>query len=251
MTYFRAARRAEGAGASSRFRLVLYRGLELTVSPALRVIFRPAVEGMENVPHSGPVIIAGNHVSFADEIFTPLAARRQVFYLAKAEYFDTPGIRGRAMRAFFEGLGQLPVERDVARSAAASIDVCVDVLRQGRAFGIYPEGTRSRDGRLYKFRTGVARIALRTGAPVVPVGLVGTRDVLMPGSKLWRRRPLAVRFGEAMDFSGRAEDERSARKLREVTEAIRVAVQRLSGQEYVDSYATSGGSDANATSPDS
>lgn len=223
---------------------VLYRSLELTVSPTLRAIFRPEVEGVRNVPREGAVIIAGNHVSFTDEVFTPLAARRQVFYLAKAEYFDTPGLRGRAMAAMFEGLGQVPVKREVARSAAASVALCVNVLQQGRAFGIYPEGTRSRDGRLYKFRTGVARIALRTGAPVVPVGLVGTRDVLEPGSRRWRRRPVAVRFGAPMDFSGRPEDERSARKLREVTEQIRLAVQALSGQEYVDSYATSGVGDS-------
>jgi 1-acyl-sn-glycerol-3-phosphate acyltransferase len=218
---------------------VLYRSLELTVSPTLRMIFKPQVEGLEHVPRTGAVIIAGNHVSFADEIFTPLAARRQVFYLAKAEYFDTPGVRGRATAAVFEGLGQVPVKREVARSAAASVELCVDLLRQGRAFGIYPEGTRSRDGRLHKFRTGVARIALRTGVPVVPVGLVGTDDVLPPGSRRWHRKPVAVRFGAPMDFSGRPEDERSARKLREVTEEIRLAVQSLSGQEYVDRYATS------------
>jgi 1-acyl-sn-glycerol-3-phosphate acyltransferase len=218
---------------------VLYRTLELTVSPTLRAVFKPEVTGLHNLPDQGAVIIAGNHVSFADEVFTPLAARRQVFYLAKAEYFDTPGVRGRAMAAVFEGLGQVPVKREVARSAAASVELCVELLRQGRAFGIYPEGTRSRDGRLYKFRTGVARIALRTGAPVVPVGLVGTDHVLPPGARRWHREPVAVRFGAPMDFSGRAEDERSARKLREIAEEIREAVQALSGQEYVDSYAAS------------
>ena len=216
---------------------MLYRTLEMTVSPTLRAVFKPEVTGLHNLPDQGAVIIAGNHVSFADEVFTPLAARRQVFYLAKAEYFDTPGVRGRAMAAVFEGLGQVPVKREVARSAAASVELCVELLRQGRAFGIYPEGTRSRDGRLYKFRTGVARIALRTGAPVVPVGLVGTDRVLPPGSRRWHREPVAIRFGAPMDFSGRPEDERSARKLREITEEIRLAVQALSGQEYVDSYA--------------
>jgi 1-acyl-sn-glycerol-3-phosphate acyltransferase len=251
MTYFPAEVLLGSPGGSSTFPSVLYRSLELTVSPALRAIFRPDVDGAENVPRDGSVIIAGNHVSFADEVFTPLAARRQVYYLAKAEYFDSPGIRGRAMAAVFEGLGQVPVRREVARSAAASLDLCVDLLAQGRAFGIYPEGTRSRDGRLYKFRTGVARIALRSGAPVVPVGLVGTRDVLEPGSRRWHRRPVAVRFGAPLDFAGRTEDERSARKLREVTEEIRLAVQRLTGQEYVDSYATSNGSDSSGPGSDS
>ncbi len=218
---------------------MLYRALELTVAPVLRAAYRPQVSGLEHVPGTGPVIIAGNHVSFADEIFTPLAARRQVFYFAKAEYFESPGLRGRAMGAFFRGLGQVPVDRGDTRSAAASLDVGVDVLRQGEALGIYPEGTRSPDGRLYKFRTGVARLALRSGALVVPVGLVGTRDVQPPGSKRWHRAPVAVNFGIPLDFTGREDDERSARALRAVTEQIRQAVQSLSGQEYVDAYAAS------------
>jgi 1-acyl-sn-glycerol-3-phosphate acyltransferase len=217
---------------------VLYRALELTVSPTLRTVFRPEVSGVANVPRTGAVIIAGNHVSFADEVFTPLAARRQVMYLAKAEYFTTPGLRGRVVSGFMGGMGQVPVERGDMRAAAASVDVCIDVLRDGRAFGIYPEGTRSPDGRLYRFRTGVARIALRTGVPVVPVGLVGTDDVLPSGARRWRRRPVAVRFGLPLDFSGHPEDERKARVLREVTEMIRHAVQELSGQEYVDTYAS-------------
>lgn len=218
---------------------MLYRVLELTAAPALRLAYRPRITGLEHVPRSGPVIIAGNHVSFADEIFTPLAARRQVVYLAKAEYFYSPGLRGRAMASFFGGLGHVPVDRNATRAAAASVDLCVDVLREGRAFGIYPEGTRSPDGRLYKFRTGVARIALRSGVPVVPVGLVGTDRVQPPGSKLWHLSPVGVHFGAPLDFSGRAEDERSARKLREITEQVRRAVQSLSGQEYVDTYASS------------
>jgi 1-acyl-sn-glycerol-3-phosphate acyltransferase len=219
---------------------VLYRALELTVAPALRAVYRPRVTGLANVPRTGPVIIAGNHVSFADEIFTPLAARRQVFYFAKAEYFNSPGLRGRAMGALFHGLGQLSVERADTRSAAASIDIGVDVLRDGQALGIYPEGTRSPDGRLYKFRTGVARVAIRSAVPVVPVGLVGTRAIQPPGSKRWHYAPVEVHFGTPLDFSGRAADERSARKLRAITEEIRAAVQALSGQEYVDCYAGSG-----------
>lgn len=219
---------------------MLYRALELTVAPAIRAVYRPDVTGLANVPRTGPVIIAGNHVSFADEIFTPLAARRQVFYFAKAEYFNSPGVRGSAMGAFFRGLGQVPVERGDTRSAAASIDIGVDVLREGQALGIYPEGTRSPDGRLHKFRTGVARVAIRSAAPVVPVGLVGTRDLQPPGSKRWHRVPVGVHFGPPMDFSGREGDERSARKLRTITEEIRAAIQTLSGQEYVDRYAGSG-----------
>jgi 1-acyl-sn-glycerol-3-phosphate acyltransferase len=217
---------------------VLYRALELTVSPVLRVLHRPLVTGLEHVPATGPVIIAANHISFADEIFTPLTARRQVHYLAKAEYFTSPGIKGAAMAKLFGGLGLVPVDREATHAAAASVQVCVDVLHRGLAFGIYPEGTRSPDGRLYKFRTGVARIALRTGAPVLPVGLIGTDKVQPEGRRRWHFTQPEIHYGTPLDFSGRAEDERSSRVLREVTETIRRAVQELSGQEYVDVYAS-------------
>jgi 1-acyl-sn-glycerol-3-phosphate acyltransferase len=216
---------------------VLYRTLELTVAPALRAVYRPAITGYASVPRTGQVIIAANHVSFADEIFTPLAARRQVVYFAKAEYFTTSGLRGRAMAAFFNSLGHVPVQRGDTRSAASVIDIGVELLDQGHALGIYPEGTRSPDGSLYKFRTGVARLALRSGAPVVPVGLVGTRAVQPPGTRVWRRAPVGVHFGTALYFGDRAGEERSARVLREVTETIREAVQALSGQAYVDAFA--------------
>jgi 1-acyl-sn-glycerol-3-phosphate acyltransferase len=218
---------------------VFYRTLELTVSPTLRAIYRPQVSGLEHVPRRGPVIFAANHISFADEIFTPLAARRQIVYFAKAEYFTAPGLRGKAMSAFFRGLGQVPVERTDTRSAAAVIDIGVDVLREGRALGIYPEGTRSPDGRLFKFRTGVARVALRSGAPVVPVGLVGTRDVQPPGKRRWHLGDVEVHFGAPLQFADRAGEERSSRVLREITDQIRMAVQELSGQDYVDAFAGS------------
>jgi 1-acyl-sn-glycerol-3-phosphate acyltransferase len=218
---------------------VLYRTLELTVAPALRAIYRPVAPGLEYVPASGPVIFAANHVSFADEIFTPLAARRQIVYFAKAEYFTAPGVRGKAMAAFFHGLGQVPVARTDTRSAAAVIDIGVDVLRGGRALGIYPEGTRSPDGRLYKFRTGVARVALRSGAPVIPVGLIGTREVQPPGTHRWHLGHVEVHFGAPLQFAHRADEERSSRVLREITEQVREAVQKLSGQEYVASFAGS------------
>jgi len=218
---------------------VLYRTLELTLAPALRAVYRPAVTGSEHVPATGPVIFAANHQSFSDEFFLPLGARRQVFYFAKAEYFTAPGVRGKVMAAFFHGMGQVPVERGDTRSAAAVIDVGLDVLAEGRALGIFPEGTRSPDGRLYKFRTGVARIAIRSGAPVVPVGLVGTRNVQPPDSKRWHRAPVEVHFGAPRSFGHLAEQERSARVLREVTETVRADIQHLCGQEFVDSYASS------------
>ncbi|UQX90189.1 1-acyl-sn-glycerol-3-phosphate acyltransferase [Jatrophihabitans telluris] len=215
---------------------MLYRAAELTVSPVLRAYFRPAVTGRDYVPRSGPAIIAANHISASDEVFTPIAARRQVFYFAKAEYFHGAGLRGELTSRMFYGLGQVPVDRSDPKAAAASIDVGVDLLAEGKLLGIYPEGTRSPDGRLHKFRTGVARLALRSGVPVIPVGLVGTDLVLPPGSRRWRRHPVGVHFGPALDFSGRAEEERSARVLREVSETIRSAIQGLSGQEYVNAY---------------
>ena len=218
---------------------MLYRTLELTLAPALRAVYRPEVTGSAHVPAEGGVIVAANHLSFADEFFTPVAARRQVFYFAKAEYFTSPGLRGRAMAAFVNGLGQVPVERGDMRSAAAVIDIGVDVLQSGKALGIYPEGTRSPDGRLHKFRTGVARLALRSGAPVLPVGIVGTSDVQPEHSKRWHRVPrghVGIHFGPLLHFGHLAAQERSSRVLREVTDEIRTAIQALSGQEYVDTY---------------
>jgi 1-acyl-sn-glycerol-3-phosphate acyltransferase len=220
-------------------RAVLYRVLQLTAAPALRGVYRPTVTGLAHVPPTGPVILASNHISFADEVFIPTVARRQVFYFAKAEYFTTPGVRGRLMASVFRGMGQLPVERGDTRSAASVVDIGVEELALGKALGIFPEGTRSPDGRLYRFRTGVARLALRSGAPVVPVGMVGTRDVQPPENKRWHRAPVEVHFGTPMHFGHRAGEERSSRVLREITESIRTAVQSMSRQEYVDVYASS------------
>jgi 1-acyl-sn-glycerol-3-phosphate acyltransferase len=216
---------------------MLYRATELIAYPCLRGFFRPEVTGRDLVPRAGPAIVAANHLSAADEVFTPICARRQVLYFAKAEYFAEPGLRGRLRAWMFREFGHIPVDRDDTRAAAGTITTGAELLGRGRVLGIYPEGTRSPDGMLHKFRTGVARLALRSGAPVVPVGLVGTDDVLAPGDGRWRRRPVAVHFGKALDFSGRAEDERSARALREVTETIRAAIQSLSGQQYMDTYA--------------
>jgi 1-acyl-sn-glycerol-3-phosphate acyltransferase len=199
-------------------------------------VFRPQVTGLAYVPHTGPAIFVANHISACDEVFTPIAARRQVYYFAKAEYFTGPGLRGKVVAGVFRGLGQVPVDRDDPKAAAGTIDVGFDLLARGKALGIYPEGTRSPDGRMHKFRTGAARLALRSGAPVVPVGLVGTDRVLPPGERRWRRAPVEVHFGPVLQFSGRAADERSARVLREVTEIIRTAIQKLSGQEYVNAY---------------
>jgi 1-acyl-sn-glycerol-3-phosphate acyltransferase len=215
---------------------MLYRALEIGLAPLLRGYFDVQVTGQAMVPRSGAAIIAANHVSASDEVFTPLAAGRQILYFAKAEYFNGTSLRGRLNGAVFRALGQIPVERDDPRAAASTVDIGVEALANGNLLGIYPEGTRSPDGQLHKFRTGVARLALRSGAPVIPVGLVGTDLVLPPGGKAWRRRPVSVHFGAPLDFSGRSEDERSAKVLRDVTDTIRIAIQELSGQTYVDAY---------------
>jgi 1-acyl-sn-glycerol-3-phosphate acyltransferase len=218
--------------------MLLYRATELFGYPVVRAYFRPEVTGLEHVPRNGCVIIAANHLSAADEVFTPVAARRQVVYFAKAEYFTQPGLRGRFVARMFREYGHVPVDRADTQAAASTIQTGVELLADGKALGIYPEGTRSPDARLHKFRTGVARLALRSGAPVIPVGLTGTEQVLIAGHRRWHRSPVAVHFGPALDFSGRAEDERSSPILRDVTETVRAAVQRLSGQDYVDRYAS-------------
>jgi 1-acyl-sn-glycerol-3-phosphate acyltransferase len=217
--------------------VLLYRATEILAYPVVRAYFHPEVTGLENVPRSGPAIIAANHLSACDEVFTPVSARRQVLYFAKAEYFTQPGIRGRFVARVFSEFGHIPVDRADTHAAATTIHTGVELLERGNALGIYPEGTRSPDGRLHKFRTGVARLALRSGAPVIPVGLIGTGDVLTAGDRRWHRRAVAVHFGAALDFSGRAEDERSSPMLREVTETVRAAVQQLSGQDYANHYA--------------
>ena len=182
---------------------MLYRAAELTVSPLLRAWFRPTVTGVENVPRTGPAIIAANHISASDEVFTPMSARRQVVYFAKAEYFTGTTLRGRLTAWTFTEFGLVPVDRDNTKAAASTIEIGMRLLAEGRLLGIYPEGTRSPDGRLHKFRTGVARLALRSGAPVIPVGLVGTDQVLPPGTSRWHRAPVEVHFGTPLDFSGR------------------------------------------------
>lgn len=209
----------------------------LALGPLLRVVFRPKVEGMKNVPTSGPVILASNHLSYADWLFVPLTVSRKVSYVAKAEYFTSPGFKGWLQKMFFTGAGQIPIDRSGADAAEGALISAKAVLDTGGIFGIYPEGTRSPDGRLYRGRTGVARIAIETGAPVVPVGVIGT-DVIAPPDKKFGKivRPV-VRYGEPMDFSRYQGMENDRFILRAVTDEIMYEIMRLSGQEYVDEYA--------------
>lgn len=207
--------------------------------PLMRLWSRPRVTGLENIPATGGVVLAGNHLSVADSFVVPLVMHRPVFFLGKQEYVTGTGLTGRAKAWFFTAIGMIPVDRQTAAAASASVDVVVEVVRKGKAFGIYPEGTRSPDGRLYKGRTGVAKVALETGAPVIPVAVIGTDKLNPVGSAMWRPHRIDIRFGKAMEFSrydGLAGDRWAERAI---VDQIMSAIAELSEQEYVDVYASS------------
>ncbi len=210
----------------------------IALGPPLRLIFRPKAYGVDNVPSEGPAILASNHLSYADWLFMPLVVPRMVRFVAKAEYFTSPGIKGWLKKTFFSGTGNIPIDRGGADAAAGALISAKRVLAEGELFGIYPEGTRSHDGRLYRGKTGIARLALETGVPVVPVAVVGTDVVAPPGKKFGTITRPTVRFGEPMDFSRYAGMENDRYILRSITDEIMYEIMRLSGQEYVDMYAT-------------
>jgi 1-acyl-sn-glycerol-3-phosphate acyltransferase len=214
---------------------VFYWVVKAILGPFLTLLFRPWAEGIDNVPREGPAIIAGNHLSFSDHFFGPLPLPRKVTFLAKSEYFTGRGLKGLISRAFIGGVGGIPVDRAGGQASERALATGLRVLSAGRLLGIYPEGTRTPDGRLYRGKTGVARLALESGAPVVPCAMVGTFEFQPPGKirPRLRIRP-GVRFGKPLDFSryaGLAEDRLV---LRAVTDEIMYALMDLSGQEYVD-----------------
>jgi len=211
----------------------------LVLGPLLWTVFRPWVRGVENVPKSGPVIITGNHVSVVDSFFMPLVIHRQVFFLAKSEYFTGKGIKGFFSRLFFTAVGQLPIDRSGGKASEASLNTGLEVLGEGKQLGIYVEGTRSPDGRLYRGRTGIARMVLESGAPVVPAVVFGTNKVLPIGAKWPRIHRVGIVFGEPLDFSRYAGLESDRFVLRAITDEIVYEIATLSGQEYVDVYASS------------
>ena len=215
---------------------MLYEVVHAVVPPVAKLVWRPRVEGLENLPSTGPVIVASNHLSFADSMVIPMVVSRKVVFLAKEDYFTGTGVRGALVRGWFEGIGMVPVDRDDTRSALASLDIALEVLGRGEAFGIYPEGARSRDGRLYRGRTGVAHLALTSGAPVVPVGLVGTDRLQPVGARLPRLVRVTVRFGAPLSFAGRLDGVSPGRARRAVTDEVMAAIHRLSGQELADGY---------------
>jgi 1-acyl-sn-glycerol-3-phosphate acyltransferase len=217
---------------------VLYWFLKwIALGPWLKLVFRPHVEGAENVPASGAAILASNHLSYADWLFMPLTLPRRVTFVAKAEYFTTPGIKGWLQKKFFSGSGQVPIDRSGADAAAGALLAAKKILADGELFGIYPEGTRSHDGRLYRGKTGVARLALETGVPVVPVAVLNTDVVAPPGRKFGTFTRPGVRFGKPLDFSRYEGMENDRYILRAITDEIMYEIMQLSGQEYVDTYA--------------
>ncbi|MFH8747948.1 lysophospholipid acyltransferase family protein [Streptomyces rimosus] len=207
------------------------------LGPLLRLIFRPRVEGLEHVPLQGPAIIAGNHLSFSDHFVMPVIVPRRVTFLAKSEYFTGPGLRGRLTAAFFRGIGQIPVDRSGGKAAQAALRSGLAVLRKGRVLGIYPEGTRSHDGRLYKGRTGVAAMAMKAQVPVIPCAMIGTFEAQPTGRRLPRAMRITIRFGKPLEFSRFAGLDGEHAALRAVTDEIMYEILQLSGQEYVDEYA--------------
>ncbi|MFE9926580.1 lysophospholipid acyltransferase family protein [Streptomyces sp. NPDC005774] len=207
------------------------------VGPLLRLVFRPRIEGLEHVPSSGAAIVAGNHLSFSDHFLLPTILKRRITFLAKAEYFTGPGIKGRLTAFFFHSAGQIPVDRSGKEAGQAAIREGLGVLGKGELLGIYPEGTRSHDGRLYKGKVGVAVMALKAGIPVIPCAMIGTFEAQPPGKIVPHIHPVVIRFGKPLDFSRYEGMEEERAVLRAVTDEIMYAVLKLSGQEYVDQYA--------------
>jgi len=203
--------------------------------PLSHALYRPTIEGKDNIPREGGVIVASNHLSFIDSFAIPLASPRQVRFLAKEEYWHGPGIGGLLRKGFFSAVGMVPVNRHSASAAQESLDAALEVLRAGDAFGIYPEGTRSRDGRLYRGRTGVAWLALTAQVPVVPVGLIGTEDIQPVGARFPRLAKVTVRFGKPIhveEYAGMP----AGKARRQLTDRVMDAIAELSGQERVDAY---------------
>jgi len=215
---------------------MLYEVAHAVVPPVAKLVWRPRIEGVHNIPDSGPVIVASNHLSFADSMVIPIVVPRKVVFLAKEDYFTGTGVKGALVRGWFEGIGMVPVDRDDTRSAIASLDIALDVLGRGEAFGIYPEGARSRDGRLYRGRTGVGHLALTSGAPVVPVGLVGTERLQPVGATVPRMARVTIRFGKPLDFRDRFDGVPLGRARREITDEVMAAIHELSGQPLAGAY---------------
>lgn len=211
----------------------------LVAGPILKTVFRPWIAGLDNIPKTGAVILASNHLSVIDSIFLPLVIDRRIFFLAKSDYFHGRGLKGWAIKHFLQGTGMLPIDRSGGKASEASLNTGLKVLARGEVLGIYPEGTRSPDGKMYRGRTGVARMILEAHVPVVPVAMVDTEKVMPIGSKLPKVRRIGIIFGEPLDFRRFEGMEGDRFILRSITDEIMYELNRISGQEYVDIYASS------------
>ena len=215
---------------------LLYTIGKLTVAPALRLAFRPHVEGLEHIPATGGAIFASNHLSVADELLLGTVVPRHLAFWAKSEYFKGTGVKGGISKFVLTGLGAIPVERAGGRAALTAFDAAIPVLKAGDLVAVYPEGTRSPDGRLYRGRTGTVRLAIAAGVPIIPVGVTGTDKAQPIGTRVPRpgRAKITMKFGKPLDFTGRPDDRTS---LRAMTDEMMAEIQKLSGQEYVPRYA--------------
>ncbi len=215
---------------------MLYAAMRFVIAPLARLVYRPVVEGRDHVPRHGAVIIASNHLSFIDSVVLPIVAPRPVIFIAKQEYWTGTGIRGALSRAWFSAMRSIPVERGTHRAARASLDAALQVLKDGQAFGIYPEGTRSRDGRLYRGKTGVGWLALTGQVPVVPCAVIGTDKLLPVGARLPRLTRITVRFGEPLTFGPPSTATTAAQARREATDQVMAVIAAMSPQELAGVY---------------
>lgn len=218
--------------------MAFYQVLKATAGPLVKAMYQPWVEGVENIPDSGPAILASNHNAVWDSVFLPLMLKREVVFMGKADYFTGTGVKGWATKTFMRAVGTIPVDRAGGRASEAALQAGLERLAQGELFGIYPEGTRSPDGRLHRGKTGVARLAILSGAPIIPVAMIGMHDAQPIGQRLpSRSADIGIRIGEPMDvtrYKGLAHDRYI---LRQITDELMTRLQELSGQEYVNRYA--------------
>ena len=209
----------------------------ILIGPWLRLLFRPEVEGLEHLPADGAAILASNHLSFSDSVFLPVVCKRRITFLAKSDYFTTPGFKGLLIRLFMSAAGQVPVDRSGGRASEAALRTGLRVLGTGALLGIYPEGTRSPDGRLYRGKTGVARMALEAGVPVIPCAMINTHEIQPPGRVRPKIMRVKIAIGAPLDFSRYEGMSGDRFVLRSMTDEIMYELMQLSGQEYVDIYA--------------
>jgi len=217
---------------------VQYQMSRVVAGPLLRLLARPSISGAEHIPATGPAILASNHLSVIDSIYLPLMLQRPVTFAAKSEYFTGTRLQDRVVGAYLRATNQLPTDRAGARAAQAMLEAALALLDAGQLFGIYPEGTRSPDGRLYRGRTGIGFLALHSGAPVIPVAMVGTERILPPGHRFPRPGRIEIRIGEPLEFAEFRGQPAGARQRRAVTDEVIQAIQKLSGQEFVPMYAS-------------